>query len=68
MLSDFDRIEYNNDHAETRRHCCFNPDIEDSVWLSCIDFDPANMLRIQELIEEREPVKKSLEFLPPLYF
>ena len=39
VLAELDREEYNNDHAETRRHVSLD-DGEDGEWLSTVSGSP----------------------------
>ena len=40
ILIDLDRQEYNNDHAETRRHCSLEPfNLDDALFPSDVDVE-----------------------------
>lgn len=66
LLIDLDRQEYNNDHAETRRHCSLNAlNLDDTYLPSDVDLlrDVIQRMKIETLytaISELEPHQKEL--------
>jgi RNA polymerase sigma-70 factor (ECF subfamily) len=61
MLMDMDRMEYNNDHKETRRHASLNELNLDDAYLSS-DYNLEDEILRKEEINE---LVKALEILSP---
>lgn len=60
ILKEMDRIEYNNNHAETRRHTSYDTDSEAGEWLADKNSDPA---LIYEENVEVERINKAFKTL-----
>lgn len=68
MLSELDRLEYNNDHKETRRHVHFDPVLEDSgdwlaaedVALEAITEDDTDEIQLRRYMETLLPEQRAL--------
>lgn len=68
MLTEMDRLEYNNDHKETRRHVHFDPALEDSGdWLATEDAtleaiteDDTDEIRLRRYMETLLPEQRAL--------
>ena len=48
MIVELDRVEYNNDHKETRRHCTLSVKGDDGHWLVDNENNPDNFVPEQE--------------------
>ena len=45
---ELDRVEYNNNHRETRRHVSLDTGLEHSDWLRSYDFDVYQQVAAEE--------------------
>ena len=52
VLKEMDRKEYNNDHAETRRHVTLDASFDASDWLIDEKADPAEIVSKRMMIKE----------------
>ena len=48
VLEELDRAEYNNNHAEKRRHTTLNNGFDEAEWLACEDYEPCYVLEEME--------------------
>ena len=61
ILIDLDRVEYNNDHAETRRHCSLDEyDADGNLVASGVNIENEYLAR-----EDRERLHAAIEALEP---
>ncbi len=60
ITTDLDRQEYNNDHAETRRHVTLDSRKEEGEWLSTTQEDPAQHVDLLAALAILERAKKDL--------
>ena len=61
MIVELDRVEYNNDHKETRRHCTLSVKGDDGHWLVDNENNPDNFVPEQEEVDCK--LKKALDSL-----
>ena len=60
ILIDMDRLEYNNNQTETRRHVLYDVSNEGGLWLSDENLDPAVIYEKKEEEKKREKAFASL--------
>ena len=56
VLRELDRVEYNYDHKDTRRHTTLDNGNDDAEWLSCEEDDPSGLFEIYEESEDIQAV------------
>ena len=61
VIVELDRVEYNNDHKETRRHCTLSVRGDDGYWLVDNESNPDKFVPEQMEIECK--LKKALDSL-----
>ena len=67
IIEELDRLEYNNNHSETRRHTTLNNDMREMEWVACENCNPENILekeieseRIREILNTLSDSQKDL--------
>lgn len=62
VLMECDRVDFNVNQRETRRHTTLSNDVDDAEWLACEDYNP---LLIMESEVEAERIRKAFSMLTP---
>ncbi|WP_347351927.1 RNA polymerase sigma factor [Acetoanaerobium noterae] len=67
IIEELDRLEYNNNHSETRRHTTLNNGMREMQWVACEKCNPENILekeieseRIREILNTLSDSQKDL--------
>ena len=64
VIMELDRVEYNNDHKETRRHCTLSAVKYEGEWLISDIDDPGNDRNLDENGLEDDMLSRALLTLP----
>lgn len=62
VVKECDRVEFNDNQRETRRHTTLNNGCDEAEWLACEDYNPCNIIEVET---EAARVRKAFSKLSP---